>query len=85
MPRFSVDGKAIVARSFRDAAMAAAGTIAQQRYGREGYCRTLRLDNWTEDGLSSFYEAFVGHDLPIRDGGGCQGRNIWLSVHRVED
>jgi hypothetical protein len=53
-----------------------ANRIARARYGRSGYARTVRRDNWTMDGRSHTYEAFIGVD----EAGGTSGRNVWLTV-----
>ena len=61
-----------------DAAEIFANRWAKQNYGSTGYCRHVRLDSWTESGLTHHYEAFVG--VPADNG--CVGKNIWLTVWR---
>ena len=61
----------------KEAARIFANRLARKKYGQKGYCYHVRLDSWTQDGSVHHFEVFIGHDLP---GGGCQGRNEWLTV-----
>jgi hypothetical protein len=58
--------------------------MARRAYGKRGYCHHVRLDTYTENGSSFNYEAFIGVDQPAKYGGGCSGRNIWLTVTKKE-
>jgi len=62
----------------KDAAKEFAGRIARRQYGRRGYCHHVRLDGVSTDGRYANYEAFIGYPA---QGGGTNGRNIWLAVH----
>ncbi len=64
----------------KDAAHIFADRLAKREYGKAGYCHHVRLDTYREDGRSYNYQAFIGKDQPKRYGGGCSGRNIWLTV-----
>lgn len=67
---------------FWEAAERFADRAARREYGRRGYRRTLRLDNWAENGTSQTFEAFVG--VAVRgDPGTTSGHNVWLTVHRI--
>lgn len=68
-------------QDMRDAAEVFAGREARKAYGRSGYCRTLRLDGWSQDGTRATYEGFIGYS----DGnGGTIGKNVWLTIDKQE-
>jgi hypothetical protein len=75
---FTCDGfRPVQADSAAEAARIFAGRQARRDYGRRGYCRTMRLDCWTEDGRSHTFEAFIGYSV---DRATTSGRNVWLYV-----
>jgi hypothetical protein len=80
---FRADGfRDVQAESAREAAEIFAARQARRDYGRAGFCRTLRLDSWTENGNSHTFEAFIGK--PVRgDRGTTSGHNVWMYVSRV--
>lgn len=85
MPQFRADGhKPVVAGGATEAAAIFAAREARREYGRGGYCRTLRLDAWTENGLSHHYEAFIGRSVP-GDSATTSGRNVWIYVTEVAE
>lgn len=77
----SPNHRAVRAESAEHAAHIFANREARANFGRRGYCRTLRLDCWTESGLSHTFEAFIGRDV---ERNACQGRNVWIYVDRRE-
>lgn len=82
MAQFTCTGfRAVEADSAGEAAGIFAERAARRAYGRQGYCRTLRLDSWTQDGSSHAYEVFIGRDVRGSQGT-TSGRNEWLTVHR---
>ncbi len=58
------------------AALIFAGRLARRRYSKKGYCRTVRLDYSTENGLGHQFEAFIDKDEPNESG----GLSVWLYV-----
>lgn len=83
MPTFRADGfRDVQAGSAREAAEIFAGRQARRDYGRNGFCRTMRLDSWTENGKSHTFEAFIGRPVP-GERGTTSGHNVWLYVRRV--
>lgn len=86
MPRMrAVNWRDIPAHATNAAAYAAeifATRIARKRYGKRGYCRVLRATAWAPNWHLVEYEAFIGRDLPDREGGGCQGGNVRFTVVR---
>ena len=59
----------------------AADIIARREYGKRGFCRSIRLDSYTEDRRSYTYEAFIGR--PVRgEPGTTTGRNVWIYERR---
>lgn len=84
MPKFHADGfKPVEADSAQAAAEIFATRQARRDYGRPGYCRTLRLDSWTQDGRSHTFQAFVGRTMRS-DKHTTYGHNVWLYVSSVE-
>lgn len=82
LPMFECDGfRPVVAPSATGAAKIFANRQAIREYGRRGYCRTLRLDSWTQNGATHHFQAFIGRSVPGNPGT-TSGRDIWLSVHR---
>jgi hypothetical protein len=80
---YGCDGfKAVEADSPHGAAVAFANRKARREFGKRGYCRTARLDNWTENGHVFTFEAFIGYDV---ERGTCSGHNIWLYVRPRPD
>ena len=77
---YKCDGfRSVRADSFYDAARIFAGRKATREFGKNGYCRTLRRDCWTEDGCSEEYRAFVGYeDVPNT----TDGFDICLAITR---
>lgn len=83
MPLFSSSGhRAVTAEGATSAADIFAGREARRAYGRRGYCRVLRLDCWTQDGLSHTFQAFIGRDVPGSQGT-TSGRDVWITVDEV--
>jgi hypothetical protein len=79
---FRADGfRDVQAESAREAAEIFATRQARRDYGRNGHCRTIRLDSWTEGGKSHMFEAFIGR--PVRGENATSGRNVWVYVRRV--
>lgn len=74
--------RAVKAAGATEAAEIFANRQARSDYGRRGYCRTLRLDCWTEDGRDHTYEAFIGKPVP-GEPHATSGRNVFLVVTRV--
>ena len=70
----------ITAEDAEAAARVFAGREARREYGRRAYVRVLRLDNWTENGRSHTFEAFIGRDVAQNQ---CSGRNVWIHVDRI--
>jgi len=70
----------VEAESPAEAARIFANRQARRDFGRRGYCRTLRLDCWTENHRSHTFEAFIGYDV---DRNSCSGHNVWIYVDRV--
>jgi hypothetical protein len=69
-------------QDMRDAAGIFAARAARRKYGRSsGYCRTMRLDSWSQDGTRGVYEAFIDYS---NGQGATIGHNIWLTVDRQE-
>jgi hypothetical protein len=64
--------------SARDAAWVFANRLAKRTFGSRGYCHHVRMDGASTDGRYANYEAFIG--VPAQ-GGGTNGRNVWLSVY----
>lgn len=80
MNRFTCQGfQPVTTRCARQAAHVFAARQARKDYGAKGYCRTLRLDCWTEDGRCHTFQAFIGRNV---DQTTCSGRDIWLHVTR---
>lgn len=83
MPKFVASGfRAVAAADAHEAAKIFATRAARQAYGRRAYCRTLRLDSWTQDGRQHNYQAFIGRDVPGQRGT-TSGRDEWISVNRI--
>ena len=83
MPRFSADGfREVTADSAREAARVFATRLARKKYGRAGYCRTLRLDSWTEDSKNHTFQAFIGRAVR-GEPGATTGNDEWIFVHRL--
>ena len=80
---FRADGfRDVQADNARAAAEIFADRLARRAYGRNGFCRTIRLDSWTENRKSHTFEVFIGK--PVRgERGTTAGHNEWLFVHRV--
>jgi len=79
---FSADGfRDVQAESARDAAEIFATRQARRDYGRNGHCRTIRLDSWTESRKSYTFQGFIGR--PVRGENATSGRNVWVYVRRV--
>jgi hypothetical protein len=70
----------VSADSADEAAGIFAERLARRRFGKRGYCRTMRLDSWTENGHTHTFEVFIGYDV---DRNTCSGFNEWLHVHHV--
>lgn len=70
----------VEAENAREAALIFANRQARREFGKRGYCRSMRLDCWTEDGKSHTFEAFIGRDV---ERGTCAGRNEWIYVRRT--
>lgn len=83
MAKFIASGfRAVTAADAREAAEIFATRAARRAYGRRAYCRTLRLDSWTQDGRQHNYQAFIGRDVPGQRGA-TSGRDEWICVTRV--
>jgi len=83
MPKFIAHGfRAVTAASASEAAEIFAGRAARRRYGRNAYCRTLRLDSWTQDGRQHNYQAFIGRSVRGAPGT-TSGCDEWLCVQRI--
>lgn len=79
---FRADGfRDVQAQSARDAAEIFATRQARRDYGRNGHCRLIRLDNWTTNGQSWTFNAFIGR--PVRGENATSGRIVWVYVRRV--
>jgi hypothetical protein len=80
---FTCEGfQPVRADSAQEAARIFAERQARREFGRKGFCRTLRLDCWTEDRRSHTFEAFIGRPVP-GEPGTTSGRNVWVHVrHR---
>ena len=63
--------------SAKDAAWLFADRLAKRTHGKRGYCHHVRMDGASTDGRYANYEAFIG--VPAQ-GGGTNGKNVWLSV-----
>jgi hypothetical protein len=82
MAIFRADGfRDVQASSAQEAAQVFAARQARREYGRNGHCRTLRLDSWTESGITHTFEAFIGRPVPGERA--TRGRNVWVYVQRV--
>lgn len=82
--KFTADGfRAVLAETAGEAARIFAQRAARREYGPRAYCRTLRLDHWTQDGSMHAFEAFIGRDVPGSHGT-TAGRNEWIYVRRAE-
>jgi hypothetical protein len=83
MPKFIASGfRAVTADSATESAQIFATRAARRAYGRRAYCRTLRLDSWTQDGRQHNYQAFIGRDVPGQRGT-TSGRDEWICVSRI--
>jgi hypothetical protein len=83
MTRYAMVGfRPVEAESPRAAAEVFATREARKLYGRRGYCRTMRLDSWTEDGTSHTFQAFIGRDVKGQPGT-TTGREAWLFINRL--
>lgn len=84
--RYYCDGfRPVECDSAKEAATIFATRQARREFGRTAYCRTLRLDSWTGNGVVTTFEAFVGRDLfqltrNPSDRGTTTGHNVWLVV-----
>jgi len=72
--------QSVEAEGVQAAAEVFANRLAKRHYGRRGYCRTLRLDSWTQNQSSFTYQAFIGRS--VGDGNTTAGHNIWLYISR---
>jgi|SRR5262245_46372479 len=80
MTRYHCDSfRPVEAEDVHAAAEIFAARQARREYGKRGYCRTLRLDCWTENGCNYTYEAFIGYSVR---GGTTSGHNVWLYISR---
>jgi hypothetical protein len=66
-----------IVESTKDAAFVFADRYARRIYGKRGYCHHVRSDSYSENGLHHTFEAFIG--VPA-EGGGTDGKNIWLHI-----
>lgn len=83
MPRYTCDDmRAVTADSATDAAKVFAARLARAKYGRNGYCRVLRLDSWSQNGERHNFEAFIGRDA---GGGTTSGSNVHLQVVQADE
>ena len=65
----------------KEAAEVFADRLARRWWGRSAFCHHVRRDSWSESGRRVTFEAFIGTPA---EGGGCAGRNVWLTVYRAE-
>lgn len=85
MPTFHADGfRPVKADDARAAADIFAKRQARRDYGRAGYCRTMRLDSWTENGRTHTFQAFIGKSVR-GEPGTTSGHDIWLYVTRTQE
>ena len=73
-------GKGGIVRN-AESAEHAADIIARREYGKRGFCRTIRLDCYTEDRRSHTYQAFIGRPVP-GNSRTISGRDIWIYERR---
>ena len=52
--------RSVTADDMGSAAAIFAERLARRKFGRSAYCRTMRLDSWSQDGTLGEYDAFVG-------------------------
>jgi hypothetical protein len=83
MKRYTCSGfRSVCAESADEAALIFAARQAVKFYGRGAYCRTLRLDSWSEDWACQTFEAFVGY--AGQEPGTTVGRDTWITITRQE-
>jgi hypothetical protein len=79
---FRCDGfRAVQAENAGAAAEIFAEREAHRKFGKRGFCRTLRLDSWSHSKKTHTYEAFIC--VPVRADRYVTGHNTWLTVARV--
>lgn len=78
----------VTAETISQAGQVFAARLAKREFGRRGYVRTFRADNWAMDYVTATFDAFLGVDRrEFYDSRGrptgepvCVGRNHMISV-----
>lgn len=61
----------------KEAAEVFANRMARKKYGRSGYCRTCKMDSYSQDGTLAQFSAFIGYTTGQNE---TTGNNVNFTV-----